>query len=66
MKFMYFFNKILCVVRKSSILLSGTGVRKISIVAFGFSPNKIHYVDYPKRLINRINEVYVIFNKISL
>ena len=47
-------------VRKSSILLAGTGVRKISSVTYGFSPIKIHY---PKSLISRINEVYVFFNK---
>ena len=40
-------------VRKSSILLAGTGVRKISSVACGFSSVKIHYS------VNRINEVYV-------
>ena len=28
-------------------------------VACGFSSNKIDYSDYPKSLINRINEVYV-------
>ena len=45
-------------VRKSSISLAGTGVRKISSVASGSSPIKIHYFDYLKRFINRINEVY--------
>ena len=30
-------------VRKSSILSAGTGVRKISSVACGFSPIKIHF-----------------------
>ena len=34
-------------VRKSSILLAGTGARKISSVACGFSPIKIHFSDYP-------------------
>ena len=53
-------------IRKSSIFLAGIGVRNISSVACGFSPNKIHYSDYPKSLISRINEVYVFFNKISL
>ena len=48
-------------VRKSSILLSGTGVRKISFVACGFSTVKIHFSDYLKSLISRINEVYVFF-----
>ena len=32
----------------SSILLLGTGVRKTSYVACGFSPVKIHFSDYPK------------------
>ena len=41
---------------KNNILLARTGVRKISYVAFV----KIHYY------VNRINEVYVFFNKISL
>ena len=53
-------------VPKSSILLAGTGVWKISSVACGFSSIKIHYSDYPKSLIGRINKVYVFFNKISL
>ena len=43
-----------------------TGVRKISTVACGFSPIKIHYSDYQKCFINRINYVYVYFNKILL
>ena len=41
-------------VPKSSILL-----KKISSLAFGFSPIKIDYSDYPKSLISRINEVNV-------
>ena len=53
-------------VQKSSILLAGTGVRKMSSVACGFSSVKIYFSDYPKSLISRINEVYVFFNKISL
>ena len=55
-------------VLKSSILLAGTGVWKISSVACGFSSIKIDYSDYPKSLISRINEVHVFFffNKISL
>ena len=40
---------------KSSILLTGTGVRKNSTVASGSSPIKIHYFEYPKRFLNRIN-----------
>ena len=51
-------------VGKSSILLAGTGVRKISYVACGFSPIEIHFSDYTKSLISRINEVYVFLNKI--
>ena len=43
---------------KNSILLAGPAVRKNSTVAFGSSPIRIHYVDYPKRFINRINDVY--------
>ena len=41
---------------KAAFLLAGTGFRrKNSTVACGFSPIKIHYSDYPKK----INEVYV-------
>ena len=47
-------------VPKSSILLAGTGVWKILSVACGFSSIKIDYSDYPKSLISRINEVYVL------
>ena len=46
-------------VPKSSILLAGTGVWKISSVACGFSSIKIHYSEYLKSFISRINEVYV-------
>ena len=60
------FQSPLVYVPKSSILLAGTGVRKISSVACGFSSIKIDYSDYPKSLISRINEVYVFVNKISL
>ena len=35
-------------VPKSSILLAGTGIWKISSVACGFSSIKIDYSDYPK------------------
>ena len=38
-------------------MLARTGVRKISYVASGFSPIKIHFTDYPKSLISRVNEV---------
>ena len=54
------------IAQKSSILLAGKGVRKISFLACEFSPIKIHFSDQPKILIVRINEVYVFFNKISL
>ena len=37
---------------------------EISYVACGFSSIKIDYSDYQKILISRLNEVYVIFNKI--
>ena len=53
-------------VPKSSILLTRTGVWKISYVACGFSSIKIDYSDYKKGLISIINEVYVFFNKISI
>ena len=43
--------------------ISGTGVKKISNVACGFSPIKIDYSDHPKCFINRINEVYVFSRK---
>ena len=38
-------------VRKSSILLAGISVRKISSVTRWFSPIKLRFSDYPKRLI---------------
>ena len=47
-------------------LLAGTGVRKISSEACGFSAIKINFSDYQKSLISEINEVYVFFNKIWL
>ena len=43
---------------KSSILFTGTGVRKNKNKK-GSRHIKVHYTDYPKRFINRINEVYV-------
>ena len=53
-------------VPKTSILLAGTGVWKISSVACRFSSIKIDYSDYPKSLFSRLKEVYVFFfNKIS-
>ena len=45
-------------VPKSSILLAGTGVWKISYGACGFSSTKIYNSDYLKSLISSINEVY--------
>ena len=53
----------LCIVHdvpKSSILLAGTGIWKISSVACGFSSIKIDYSDYLKSLISKIKEVYVV------
>ena len=50
---------------KSSILLAGTGVRKISTVACWVSPIKIHFSDYPKSLISRIKEVIILLNNID-
>ena len=47
-------------------MLDGTGVRKISSVACGFSSIKMHFPYYLKSLISRVSEVYVFFNKISL
>ena len=44
MRYAYYF------IRKSSILLAGTGIRKDSTVVSGSSPIKIHYFDYHKRL----------------
>ena len=46
-------------VPKSSILLAGTGLWKISSISCGFSSIKIDDSDYPKSLISRINEIYV-------
>ena len=51
---------------KKAPLLAVTGVREISSEACGFSTIKIHFSDYQKSLISRINEVYVFFNKIWL
>ena len=48
-------------VRKGSIVLARTGIRKFSSVACGFSPIKVHFSDYRKSLLSRINEVYVFF-----
>ena len=48
------------ITRSTSILLVGTGVRKISFVACGFSPIIIHLSVYPKSLISKINEVICI------
>ena len=47
-------------------MLAGTGVRKIYFYSIGFSPIKIHFSDYMKNLICRLNKVYVFFNKILL
>ena len=48
---------------KSSILLAGTGIWKVSTTACGFSSInfKIDYSDYLKTLNSRINEVYAFF-----
>ena len=51
---------------KSSILLAGTGVWKISSVACGFSSIKIDYSDYQKNLMSRINEDYVLLLNIAI
>ena len=65
-KFVQINMKYLLYVPKSSILLAGTGVWKISSVACGFSYIKIDYSDNPKSLISRINKFYAFLNKISL
>ena len=61
------YEGVFCVVlcTKSSILLAGKGVRKISFLACEFSSIKIHLSDYPKTLISRINEVDVFSIKYS-
>ena len=46
-------------VQKSSILVAGPRIWKISSIACGFSSIRIDYSAYPKSLISRINEVYV-------
>ena len=43
---------------KAPILFAGSCVSQNSTVASGSSSIKIHYFDYFKRFINRINEVY--------
>ena len=48
---------------KSSILLAGTGLWKISSVALGFSSIE---TDYKSDYLKSLNEVYVFFNKTSL
>ena len=54
------------VYEKSSILLSGTGVGNISSVACGFSPIQIHFSDYLKSFINRINQVMIFQKNIAI
>ena len=44
---------------KTLCFISRNWRKKSKTVAFGFSPITIHYSEYPKRFINRINEVYV-------
>ena len=43
--------------------MAGNGEVKISSVACRFSSIKIHYSNYPKSLISKINEVYVFIIK---
>ena len=52
--------------RKKLHFVSRNWCKKISSVACGFSPINIHFSDYQKSLISRINEVFVFFNKILL
>ena len=47
----------------SSVLFAGTGVRKISYEACGFSSIKIRFSDYQEGLISRINEVHVFLKR---
>ena len=42
----------------AAIRRSGTNVSKISYVACELNPIKIDFSDYPKRFINKLNEVY--------
>ena len=51
---------VLCI--KKLHLISWNWRKEKSTAACGFSPIKIHYSDYPKR----INEVYVFSNEITL
>ena len=48
--------------KNNSIKFAGTGLRKKSTLASGSSHTKIHSFDYPKRFINRINNVHYFFN----
>ena len=50
---------------EKAAFISRNRSRKI-VLSMGFSPFKIHYSDYPKRFINRINEVYVLFFNIAI
>ena len=61
MIWVYIRSIVLHAYTKKLHLLAGTGIWKISSVAYGFSYIKIDYSDYPKSLISRINEVYVFF-----
>ena len=56
---------IKCITRStiSSVLFAGTGIRKISYEACGFSSIKFLFSDYPKGLISRINEVHVFLKR---
>ena len=47
MRYAYYF------IRKNSILLASTGIRKNSTVASGSSPIKIHYFDYPQTFYHK-------------
>ena len=49
--------------QKSSVLLAGTGICKISSVACEFSSIIIDYSDYPKSLISRKIKFIFLFNK---
>ena len=59
-------NYVYYYVRKSSILLAGKGIRKISFLECKILALVKSMSEYLKSLISRINEVYVFFNKITL
>ena len=49
---------------EKAAFLAGIDVRESITLACGFSLTKIRYADYPKRFINRMNEVYVFLTQL--